>query len=223
MKRNTNLLRRGLFYLLGFLIMTMGIAVTVKSGMGTTPVAALPYTMTCIWGIEMGRATILVHTALVLVQLLLLRKRFKPVNLLQVPVGVLFGAFTTFCNGLMTAIPNPQSLPLRLMMTLLGIFLLAFGVFLYVPTGFVPLAVEGAVLAIADVTGAKFSTVKVAFDSTLVAISLIACLIVLHRPGSVGVGTVAAALLVGTVIRFLTARFGAVRDKLLGLRKDAAQ
>ena len=54
--------------------------------------------MTCIWGIEMGKATILLHCSLVLLQIILLRRNFKPVNLLQVAVGIVFGYFTTFCN-----------------------------------------------------------------------------------------------------------------------------
>ncbi len=101
MKNRTNLAVRAAFYIAGFLIMTLGIAISVKSDMGVSPVSSIPYTMTCIWGIEMGRATVLFHTALVFIQLLLLRKEFKPVNLLQIPVGILFGAFTSFSNGLM--------------------------------------------------------------------------------------------------------------------------
>ena len=73
--------------------MTIGIAVSVKSNLGVSPVSSIPYTMTCVWGIEMGKATILFHTFLVLIQILLLRRNFKPVNLLQIAVGVIFGYF----------------------------------------------------------------------------------------------------------------------------------
>jgi uncharacterized membrane protein YczE len=45
--------------------------------------------------------------------------------------------------------------------------------------------------------------------------SLIICLIVLHNPGSVGVGTVVAAFLVGTVLGWINKFFGEMRDKLL--------
>lgn len=46
-------------YLVGLFIMTIGIAISVKSNLGVSPVSSIPYTMTCIWGIEMGKATIL--------------------------------------------------------------------------------------------------------------------------------------------------------------------
>ena len=45
-------------YLIGLFIMTAGIAVSVKSNLGVSPVSSIPYTMTCVWGIEMGKATI---------------------------------------------------------------------------------------------------------------------------------------------------------------------
>ncbi len=50
-------------------------------------------------------------------------------------------------------------------------------------------------LAISTLTGKPFPTVKIAFDVSMVIISLITCLIFLHGLGSVGIGTVIAALL----------------------------
>lgn len=93
-----NLSRRLAMYTAGLFVMTVGIALSVKSRLGVSPIGSIPYAMTCIWGIEMGKATIILHCSLVLIQVILLRKSFKPVNLLQVAVGIVFGYFTTFCN-----------------------------------------------------------------------------------------------------------------------------
>ena len=60
-------------YFIGLFIMTIGIALSVKSNLGVSPVSSIPYTITCVWGIEMGKATILFHIVLVLLQILLLR------------------------------------------------------------------------------------------------------------------------------------------------------
>ena len=59
-------------YFIGLFVMTIGIALSVKSNLGVSPVSSIPYTMTCVWGIEMGKATILFHCFLVLLQILLL-------------------------------------------------------------------------------------------------------------------------------------------------------
>lgn len=93
--KESNILVRIIFYISGFLIMTMGIAISVKSNLGVSPVSSIPYTMTCVWGIEMGLATVILHFALVILQIILLRKSFELKNLLQIPVGILFGSFTT--------------------------------------------------------------------------------------------------------------------------------
>ena len=118
--------------------------------------------MTCIWGIEMGKATILLHCSLVLLQIILLRRNFKPVNLLQVAVGIVFGYFTTFCNWCVSFLTEPDGIVLRVILLLLLLLLLS-------------------VLCIGSF-------------------------------GSVGVGTVIAAVLVGTVLGFFTKWLGARRD-----------
>ena len=55
-------------YFVGLFIMTAGIAISVKSNLGVSPVSSIPYTMTRCWGLEMGKATILFHCVLVLIR-----------------------------------------------------------------------------------------------------------------------------------------------------------
>lgn len=167
-------------YVIGLLIMTLGVAISVKSNLGVSPVSSIPYTMTCVIGLEMGKATILFHGILVLFQILLLRRAFQAKNLLQIFAGILFGYFTTFCNSLMVFFPDPTNLIVRLAMMLFSTGLIAFGLFWYVPADIIPLAGEGAMLAISKTIKKPFPTVKIAFDVTMVVISLITCLICLH-------------------------------------------
>lgn len=202
-------------YLVGLFIMTIGIAVSVKSDLGVSPISSIPYTMTCIWGIEMGKATIILHCCLVALQILLLRKQFKPKNLLQIVIGIIFGYFTTFCNWTMIFLPNPSNMAIRLIMMFISAALIAFGIFLYMPPDIMPLAGEGTIKAISDVSGTEFSKVKIAFDVSMVSISLIACLFFIHSFGSVGIGTIAAAVLVGTILGYITKWFGKIRDRWL--------
>lgn len=221
--KTKSLITRIIFYLVGFLVMTMGIAVSIKSDMGVSPVSSIPYTMTCIWGVEIGRATILFNIILVFVQIPILRKKFKPVSLLQIPVCILFGTFTTFSNNLMSYFPDPQNVTVQVILMLASISLIAFGIFLYVPANFVPLAGEGVTLAISKVTKIKFSTCKLTFDISMVCISLITCLTVLHKLGSVGVGTVTAAVFVGMELKFFIKVLGEKRDRLLKAEKPATK
>lgn len=212
-----NLAIRIAFYLVGFLVMTFGIALSVKSDLGVSPVTSIPYTITCIAGLDLGLSTIVFHVALVILQIALLRRAFQVKNLLQVPVGVLFGAFTTFSVSVLAFIPTPTDVWAQIVMMLVSTVFVAFGIFLYVPADFIPLAGEGAMLAISQLSKKKFSTVKLAFDISMMVVSLIACLLVLHSLGSVGVGTVIAAVLVGSELKVLTKLFGAARARVLAI------
>lgn len=203
-------------YFVGLFIMTIGIALSVKSNLGVSPVSSIPYTMTCVWGIEMGKATIIFHAALVLIQILILRKRFKSINLLQVVVGIVFGYFTTFCNYLATYLPSTDNMVMRIVLMLVSTVFIAVGIFFYLPADLIPLAGEGVMQAVSDVTKIEFSKVKIGFDCSMVVISVITCLICIHSLGSVGVGTVIAAFLVGFNLGRVNKAFGAKRDKLFG-------
>lgn len=204
-------------YFIGLFIMTIGIAVSVKSNLGVSPVSSIPYTMTFVWGVEMGKATIIFHIALVLIQLLILRKNFKAISLLQIAVGIVFGYFTTFCNYCVSYLPTPENLVIRLMMMLISAVFIAFGIFLYLPANLMPLAGEGAMKAVSDVTHIEFSKVKIAFDVSMVVISAATCMLLTHNLGSVGIGTVIAALLVGMILRIITKLLGEKRDFLLNI------
>lgn len=210
---SNNFVKRIVMYFVGLFVMTIGIAISVKSNLGVSPVSSIPYTMTCVWGIEMGKATILFHCALVLFQILLLRKRFRIKNLLQVLVGIVFGYFTTFCNWGASFLPSPNNLAVQLLMMLISAVIIAIGIFLYLPPDIMPLAGEGAMQAISLVTGIPFPKVKVGFDVGMVATSLIVCLLCIHSLGSVGIGTVISSVLVGTVLGYITKWFEKKEEK----------
>ncbi len=212
MKINKN---KVIMYFLGLFIIAVGASLSVKSDLGVSPVTTIPYTVTYIWEIDMGITTFLFHLLLVFIEFLLLRKSFKLENLLQTVVGVVFGLFTSLCNYLVFMIPFPDTMFARIILLALSIVAVALGLFFYVPAEIMPMAVEGLMLVISEVTRIKFSTVKIALDIAFSLISLIVCLVAVHNMGSVGVGTVVSAITTGLVLKVLTRMFGKKRDALL--------
>ena len=190
-------------YIFGLYLITLGVAFSIKSGLGSAPVSSIPYAMDLIWAIEIGVATFIFHAILVGIELLLLRKAFKPKHFLQVFVGVLFGAFTSFSVSLMGFVPPAGNLIIAFLMSFLSIFLIALGLFFYVPTNIVPLSVEGVTQAIAIVTNRPFSKIKVYFDICVVSTALILSYGFLGEFGSVGIGTILGALLIGTTVKYI--------------------
>ena len=45
---------RFIVYIIGLFIMTLGVSMSVKSDLGVSPVSSIPYTITCIFGLELG-------------------------------------------------------------------------------------------------------------------------------------------------------------------------
>lgn len=213
--KEENYITRLPVYFIGLFIMTLGISMSVKSDFGVSPVSSIPYTITYITGMEMGKATILFHVGLVVLQIIILRKDFKIKNLLQVFVGIVFGYFTTFSNYLFSFLPDVDNMIIRIALMLGSAVFIAVEIFFYLLADIVPLAGEGAMQAITENSNIAFNKVKIGFDVSMVSVSLISCIVVLKAFGSVGMGTVVAAVLVGTVLGAVTKAFGAKRDYLL--------
>ena len=215
MKEN-RLPQRLTMYFLGLLIITCGIAISVKSNFGVTPVSSIPYTMTCVLGMEMGKATIVFHSLLVGVQILILRGKFEWKNVLQVLVGIVFGYFTTFFNWGASFLPTPDNIVIRLLMMVASTCCIALGLFFYVPANIMPLSIEGTMATIAQVTKIEFPKVKIGFDCTMVVISLVSCLIGIGGLGSVGIGTAFGAVFVGVIMGKLNrSKLGEWRNGIL--------
>ena len=196
--------RRIFNYVFGLFLITLGVGLSIKSNLGSTPVSSIPYTLNVIWGIEIGVATVIFHTILVITELILLRRAFKPKHFLQVPVGILFGFFTTISVNLVNLLPDTSNIILIVIMVLVSTFLVALGLFFYVPTNIVPLSVEGITQAIAIVSNQPFTKVKVCFDVSVVVLSFVLCFIFTGViGGSVGIGTIFSAIFVGITLKYI--------------------
>ena len=67
----------------GLFILAFGIALSSKSSIGVSPSASLSYVLSLFLPLSMGTFTMIVNALFVVVQILLLRKNFKLINLLQ--------------------------------------------------------------------------------------------------------------------------------------------
>lgn len=211
--------RRVFNYIFGLYLITLGVAFSIKSGLGSAPVSSIPYAMDLIWLINIGVATFIFHAILVVIEWILLKDNFKKKHFLQVFVGVLFGVFTSFSVSLMNFIPPADTFPLALLMCAVSILLIALGLFFYVPTNLIPLSVEGVTQAIAIVTGRPFSRIKVYLDISIVATALALSYGFLGQIGSVGIGTIIGAVFIGTAVKYIYKLNFLITGKHVDLKK----
>ena len=190
-------------YIFGLFLITLGVAFSIKSGLGSTPVASIPYALNLILNIDLGITTFMFQIFLVILQLALLGRDFKPKHFFQVLVSVIFGFLTSFSMALTSFIPPADNLVIALVMSAISIMLIALGIFFYVPTNIVPVSVEGATQTIAIVSKKPFPKIKVCFDVVVVSSSLVLSYIFLGNFGSVGIGTVLGALFIGSTVKLI--------------------
>lgn len=201
-KTHIYIIRRYLLLLAGLAIMAFGVAFSIKASLGTSPISSVPYVVSLFAPLTVGTATIIMHCVFILLQILILRKKYHPIQLMQLPVAFFFGYLTDFGVWAVQGITCDHYLQ-QWLVCLIGIFLVAVGVSLEVKAGVVVLAGEGVVLAICKVLPVKFGYMKVGFDVTLVAVACVLSFVFTGRLQGVREGTVAAALLVGLIAKQL--------------------
>lgn len=197
------LLKRYVFFCVGLTIMAFGVGFSIKAGLGTSPISSVPYALSRITPLTVGTATIALHCVLIVLQILLLRRRYDPIQLMQLPVALVFGALT---DGALWALQgvSVSSYPMRWVLCALGILLVGIGVRFEVTANVVTLAGEGMVLAVCKACSTRFAKTKVGFDVTLVLIACLLSLCFLGHLEGVREGTVAAAILVGPTSKLVS-------------------
>lgn len=131
----------------------------------------------------------------------MLRRKFQPVQLLQIPLSVLFGYFTDFGLWLVRCIPNDKYI-FQLLLVISGIVVLGFGITLGVIADVILNSGEAFVKALADVTKKDFANMKILFDISWVVLSIVLSLIFFEgKLYGTREGTIISALLVGVTVK----------------------
>lgn len=213
MNENIKSVKRWLLLIVGLPIMAFGVAFSIKADLGTSPISSLPYVTGQISGLTVGTTTIIMHCVLILLQILILRKKYDWIQLLQLPIALLFGVMTDLAVDAL-AFLHPAGYLQQWLLCAVGIVLVAVGVSMEVTANVITLAGEGFILAVCKVRPIKFGTMKVCFDVSLVVISCILSMLFLHGIYGVREGTVAAAVLVGTISRQINKYLASVEQRI---------
>ena len=207
-------IKRYCFFITGLFVLAFGVALSVKANLGTSPISSLPYVLSLGMPLSIGQFTILMHIIFIGIQIALLRKNFQWIQLMQLPAAVIFGYFTDFALYLIAGFA-PANYLQQWIWVLASCVIVALGVSMEVLANVVMLAGEGLAKAIADVTHHEFGKTKVFFDITLVLIAIVCSMLMFRAVAGVREGTLAAALLVGTISRFFTAKLRPFERRVL--------
>lgn len=207
-------------FVISLFFAALGVAITKHGELGVSPISSVANVMSCKFtALSLGNWLIIWNCILILGQVVLLRKNFKLIQLLQLPLSFLFGWFTDFGMWCVSFIPV-NTYPVRLALVLCGIVVLGFGVSLSVIANVIMNSGEAFVKAIADISGKKFGNIKIGFDVCCVVASLALSLIFFNGK-IVGTreGTVLTALLTGVIVNFFVKHLSDPLNKLMAKGK----
>lgn len=217
----TELAKRYGLFILSLFFSALGVAFSKRGELGISPISSVANVMSCAFSsLSLGTWLTLWNCALIAGQILLLRKKFQLIQLLQVPLSFLFGWFTDLGMWIVSFLPA-ESYPARMAMVAAGIVVLGFGISLAVIANVIMNSGEAFVKAVSDVFRRDFGRVKIAFDVFCVLTAL-ALSLLLFDFTIVGIreGTVISALLTGVVVTFFCGRLKEPLNAVLSRQKS---
>ncbi len=200
-----NIIGRYMLFLVGLFIASMGVAFSTKAGLGTSPVASVPYSVSLVWPVfTLGGWLNLLGVLQITVQVLLLGKKCNPLEItIQTILAFVYGYMTDFSCWLIKGIGVDTYFE-QLVYMLLGCMILAFGIWIQLKGAVAMLPGEAMNRAISMVSGKKYENVKIFFDIFYISIAAIICLVFMGRLEGVREGSIFAAIMVGNIIKVYT-------------------
>ena len=208
-----SMVRRYALFLTGLFIASLGVAFSTKAGLGTSPVASVPYSVSLVSPLlSFGSWLNLLSLIQILVQVTVLKGKCNWLEIaVQTVLAFVYGYLTDFSCWLIRGIPvNGYAVQFGYM--LLGCVILAFGIWVQFRGGVAMLPGEAMNRAISKVTGRRYENVKIFFDILYITLAALICLVFLGELKGVREGSVIAALAVGVIIRL----FNRAYEKLRG-------
>ncbi len=185
----------------GLFIMSFGVALSVKSELGTTPISCIPNVLKYAVPLSLGTITIIFNFLLIVIQVIILKNDFQRRQWMQLVVTIIFGYFIDFALYVLGPL-EPTDYISQWIICIVSCFIIALGVYIEVKSNAIVLPGEGVSLAVRHVTNIEFGKLKTAFDSSNIIVGGILSLLLYGGFRGIGLGTIFAGIVVGYLVRF---------------------
>lgn len=197
-----DLIRRYTMFITGLFIAAMGVALSTKANLGTSPVASVPYSVSLMSGLFTFGGWLNVWSVIqISVQVILLRRKCNPIEIvIQTLLAFVYGYLTNFACFLIEGM-KVEGYIWQFICMLAGCIVLGLGIWIQLKGNVAMLPGEAMNRAIATVTGKKYENIKIFFDVAYIFVSAILGLCFLGGLKGVREGSIIAAILIGNIIR----------------------
>ncbi|MCP3026374.1 YitT family protein [Halobacillus sp. A5] len=184
--------QRIIFYMTGIVIMTLGIALTIHSKLGTSPFDALLVGLFRTFGLTIGSWEVVVASSLIVFNALAEKKKPEYFAIITALVTGFFIDVWVFSTEGWIA---PESAGMQLVCLLAGLLFAGLGIAINLQADFAPNPFDRTMLVVRKLTG-----LNVSLSRALVSLVLAAAAFIFNGP--IGVGTVIITLFSGVIIHF---------------------
>ncbi len=188
-----------LFISINIVITGIGASLGIKAAVGVGAWDALSQSVSTVIGMKIGTFSMLLNISCVVVQLLMLGKKFKPISILQVFVAILLGNVVNFMLYDVYANLVINSYFLNLAIYVVSVLIIVVGVANIMAMNFISFPLEGACLVVSDRYNLNFGKVRQWVDIIAIIIALVVAF-VFKDNYTVGVGTVIGMVMFGPLL-----------------------
>lgn len=241
---------RSLFYVLGLLVLALGLILNTKAGLGVSPIISVAYSISEIFHYNFGNTTLALYSLFVLIQMVLHlirtrnadaasrnilahaekidRRLLLFMDFLQIPLSLIF---TRFMNLFSSAIPEfpedfgrtEQGVALRILVLLLAVILTGIGAAMSLNVRLIPNPGDGIVQALSDCVGKSVGLTKNCFDLFNILLTTTLSLTFAGHLVGIGIGTILAMIGVGRTIAVFNRLFQEKMARAAGVERQKRQ
>ena len=214
MQNKKELIRGYALFLTGLFIASMGVAFSTKAGLGTSPVASVPYSVSLVSKLlTFGGWLNLLSVIQIITQVAVLKGKCNYVEIaVQTVLAFVYGYLTNLSVWLIRGI-SVSGYPMQFVFMMLGCVILALGIWVQLKGGVAMLPGEAMNRAISKVTGRRYENIKILFDILYIALSAVICLVFLGKLEGVREGSIIAAFAVGSIIKVYNKLFDKLTER----------
>ena len=210
-----NWIWRVVIYVAGLMIMSIGITLSAKTGLGVSTSSSLPYAISKAFDFNFSVTVCVDYLVLIFLQFVVKGKNRQWRDLLQLPVNIVFSSFLGWFGDLIPL--HFDHLWQNVLMMAVAVVLTGSGLAMMVNMEIVPNPPDGLTYAVSEVLKKDMGFVKNVQDFICVAMALAVDLLFSKKLASVGIGTVMAMLFIGRTVSVFNRFFKKGIQRLAGL------
>lgn len=186
---------------LAVIINSFGVVLMLYSGAGISAISSVPYAFSEVLPkLSLGTWTYIFQGLLVLT-LMIMRKKFVPSYMFSFVVGFVFGELLDFYEWWIKILP--YTIPMRIIYFIVSYIVICVGIALSNRCGLPIIPTDLFPRELSDITGVRYSRIKIGFDITCLAVTTGLTFFCLGHIMGLGIGTIVAAFTMGKGIALI--------------------